>query len=154
MTTIKSLSISFLSFLVIVSLAGCGSGGGSVPSAGNGSDGGSVPSAGNASGGGSVPSAGNPPASGSGGATPPGVAKLSWTAPTTYTNGTPITGLPGYNLCYGTSPGTYTSTIDAGMATSYTVDGLAPGTYYFTVKAYDSFGNESSYSNEARKIVI
>jgi hypothetical protein len=144
MSMIRSLSISFLTFLVIVSLAGCGSGGGSVSSAGG--------SAGSGSGSGS--SSSNPPAGGSGGgATTTGVAKLSWNAPTN-ADGTPVTGIAGFKVHYGTSPGTYSSSVNVGMTTSYSVNGLAPGTYYFTVTDYDSTGNESGYSNEASKIVL
>ena len=130
MSTIKSLSVSFLSFLVIVSLAGCGSGGGSAASADN------------------------PAASGSGGGVAPtGVAKLSWAAPTN-SDGTPFTGFAGFKVYYGMSPGTYSNSINVGMTTSYSVNGLAPGTYYFTVTIFDSSGNESSFSNEASKTVL
>jgi hypothetical protein len=130
MSTIKSLSVSFLSFLVIVFLAGCGSGGGSAASADN------------------------PATSGSGGGTvTTGVAKLSWGAPTN-ADGTPFTGIAGFKIYYGTSPGTYSSSLNVGMTTSYSIEGLAPGTYYFTVTACDSSGNESSYSNEASKTIL
>ncbi|HJV65773.1 MAG TPA: hypothetical protein VJ550_08570 [Geomonas sp.] len=39
------------------------------------------------------------------------------------------------------------------MTSNYTVTGLETGTYYFTVTAVDSSGNESGYSNEARKTI-
>jgi hypothetical protein len=51
------------------------------------------------------------------------------------------------------SSGTYSDVVDAGMTTSYTISGLAPGTYYFAVRAYDASGNESGYSNEASKTI-
>ena len=144
MSMTSSLTISFLTFLVIVSLAGCGSGGGSVPSAGSSADSGS----------GSGPSTSNPPASGSGGgATTTGIAKLSWDAPRN-TDGTPFKGIAGFKVYYGTSPGTYSSSVNVGMTTSYSVNGLAPGTYYFTVTDYDSAGNESGNSNEISKTVL
>lgn len=73
---------------------------------------------------------------------------LSWNAPTTYTDGTPMTDLTGYKIYYGTSSGNYSNVTDVGNVTSYTVANLATGTYYFAVTAYDSAGVESAYSNE------
>ena len=51
---------------------------------------------------------------------------------------------------FGTSSGNYTSTVDAGNTTTYTISGLTEGTkYYFAAKAYDSTKTtESAYSNE------
>ncbi len=68
-----------------------------------------------------------------------GSATLSWTEPTENTDGTPITGLAGYHIYYGTSQGSLTSTITVASATetSYVITGLAPGTYYFTVVAFN-----------------
>ncbi|MBZ0156183.1 MAG: fibronectin type III domain-containing protein, partial [Alphaproteobacteria bacterium] len=78
-------------------------------------------------------------------------AALSWDAPTTNTDGSPLTDLAGYKLYYGTSSGSYSQTINVGTTSSYTVTGLLGGTYYFAVTAYDSEGNESAYSNEVSK---
>lgn len=56
----------------------------------------------------------------------------------------------GYRLYYGQESGNYTSAIDAGIQTTYTVVDLQDGVrYYFALKAYDSSGNESGFSNEA-----
>ncbi len=59
-------------------------------------------------------------------------------------------GVGGYKVSYGTSSGSYTSTIDVGNTTAQAVSGLQEGTkYYFAVKAYDSAKTtESAYSNE------
>jgi len=55
----------------------------------------------------------------------------------------------GYNIAYGTSSGRYNKTLNAGNSTSATVPSLTPSTtYYFVVKAYNSFGLESLPSNE------
>jgi hypothetical protein len=88
-----------------------------------------------------------PPATGS--------ATLSWTEPTENTDGTPITGLAGYHIYYGTSAGAMTTTITVASPTetSYVVSGLAPGTYYFTVVAYNSAGVDSPESNVASKTI-
>lgn len=80
-----------------------------------------------------------------------GSTTLSWDAPTTNTDGTPLTDLAGYKIHYGTSSGNYTKMIDVGNVTTYVVSNLVPGTYYFTVTTYDTAGFESSYSNEISK---
>lgn len=55
----------------------------------------------------------------------------------------------GYNIAYGTTSGRYTKTLNAGNSNSATVGSLTPSTtYYFVVKAYNSFGLESVPSNE------
>ena len=55
----------------------------------------------------------------------------------------------GYKVYYGTSSQYYSSSVDAGNATNYTLTGLEEGKlYYFATTAYDSSGSESGYSNE------
>jgi hypothetical protein len=55
----------------------------------------------------------------------------------------------GYKIYYGTSPGSYTASVNAGNITSLAISGLQAGlTYYFAAVAYDSSGNESGFSNE------
>ncbi len=72
-------------------------------------------------------------------------ATLAWNANTE-------SDLGGYKLYYGTISRNYTSNIDVGNQTSYTVSGLQGGaTYYFAVTAYDSSWLESGYSNEVSK---
>jgi ABC-type oligopeptide transport system substrate-binding subunit len=82
-----------------------------------------------------------------------GSATLSWSAPTTNADGTPLTSLGGYKVYYGTTPGVYASII-VGNATSYSFHDLLRGkTYYFTVTAYDASGNESDYSAVVSKSI-
>lgn len=83
------------------------------------------------------------------------IAKLSWTPPTLNTDGTPLTDLAGYKVLYGTQPGVYTHelAINDPSATSFTVTGLAPGTWYFAMKSVDTAGNESAPSGEAWKTI-
>jgi hypothetical protein len=94
--------------------------------------------------------------SGSGGGgiiIPTGSATLTWTAPNTYNDGTPLT-VAGFKVHYGTSPGHYTLMINITRpsAATYTVTGLRVGaTYYFVVTAYDASGVESAPSNEMSK---
>jgi Fibronectin type III domain len=78
-----------------------------------------------------------------------GSATLTWAPPTQNTDGTPITGLTGYHIYYGTSANGLTTTITVTdvSQTSYVVNGLAPGTYYFAVDAYNSANVDSAQSN-------
>ncbi len=56
--------------------------------------------------------------------------------------------LAGYVLYIGKSSGQYDAWVDVKNTTSYVVSGLTPGTYYFTLRAYDSYGAQSGRSNE------
>ncbi len=63
--------------------------------------------------------------------------------------------LAGYKVYMGTQPGTYGAPISVGMTTSYTVGNLTGGkTYYFSVTAFDSIGNESLHSPEVSKPIL
>ena len=89
------------------------------------------------------------------GPTPPGAVSvtLEWDPPVTDATGDPLDDLAGYRLYYGTSTPLSTSGdtfIDVGLATSYTLEDLAPGTYYFATTAIDESGNESVLSAELR----
>lgn len=129
----RFLKVYFVVLLlpVLVSLSGCGGGGGASVNE-------------------TAPAADSPTTAAS---TPTtevkmaGVVTLAWDPPTDET-GSALPDVAGYRLRYGTSAGTYATTVDIGTANSCTVSELAPGTYYFTVTAYDSSGNESDYSNE------
>jgi hypothetical protein len=89
---------------------------------------------------------------------------LTWDAPTTNNDGTPIGGLVMYKVYYGTAPRSYTISIDVRHAScqiidvsthcKFTVKGLASGTYYFAVIAYDRAGNRSIYSNEISRTIL
>ncbi len=82
-----------------------------------------------------------------------GEATLGWSAPTTNTNGSTLTDLAGYRVHYGNGSRSYTRTVDVGNVTTFRVDGLAAGSWYFAVTAYNSAGRESTYSNEASKSI-
>ena len=155
----RSLFAVSLSFLVIFSQAGCGGGGGSTPSAGSSvvsTDGssaagttqtgtGTSTTAGAGLTGATTP-AGGAVATGGGIATGgTGVATLAWDATQA--------GAAGFKVYYGTSSKSYSGTVNVGMAPSYALSGLPPGTYYFAVTAYDASGNESPYSNEVSKTI-
>jgi hypothetical protein len=83
-----------------------------------------------------------------------GQVQLSWEAPSTNADGTPLTDLAGYKLYYGQSSGNYEFALDIGDLTTETLSGLEAGqTYYFVVTAYDTSGNESTFSNEATAVI-
>jgi hypothetical protein len=84
-----------------------------------------------------------------------GSVKLSWAAPTENTDGTPVTNLAGYHIYYGTSTDELTMSIDVVGATSttYLVEGLLDGTYYFSVLAYNTEGADSGRSNITNKTI-
>ena len=84
-----------------------------------------------------------------------GAASLSWEPPTQNTDGSALTNLAGYRIVYGVSATQLTQTIQVANAgvSSYVVDNLAPGTYYFAVRAYTSKGAESADSNVVAKVV-
>lgn len=88
-------------------------------------------------------------------ATGTGTAALAWAAPTYNTDGSPITDLAGYHIYYGTDQSAPSQTVDipGATTTSYVVEGLAPGVYYFTVVAYNSMGVDSTESNVAVKTI-
>jgi hypothetical protein len=57
--------------------------------------------------------------------------------------------LAGYKIYYGLLSDQYSSSVDVGNRTSYTLSNLADGkTYYFAATAYDQYGDESDFSNE------
>jgi hypothetical protein len=84
-----------------------------------------------------------------------GAATLSWTPPTQNTDGSALTNLAGYRIHYGTSASMLTHSIQIANPglTSYVIENLSPGTYYFAVRAYTSSGAESDNSNIASKVV-
>lgn len=65
----------------------------------------------------------------------------------------PITdpAVTGYRIHYGSTPGNYQTSINVGNQTSYTITGLAAGTFYFAATAYNSSGLQSTFSNVVTK---
>lgn len=77
---------------------------------------------------------------------------LYWNPPTTNADGTVLTDLAGFIIYYGTEPKVYTQSIRVNnpSATSYYIEGLGAGTYYFAVTSIDSGSLESSPSGEVK----
>jgi hypothetical protein len=84
-----------------------------------------------------------------------GSATLSWTAPTQRTDGSALTNLAGFKVYWGKQQGSYTNqvTLDNPGITTYVVDNLASGTWYFVTTAFDTGGVESGFSNAASKTI-
>lgn len=76
------------------------------------------------------------------------VATISWTPPTAQANPAAPLNLAGYRIYYGTSEAgmTHIVTVTDPTSTSYVVDNLSPGTWYFAVSAYDASKAESVLS--------
>jgi hypothetical protein len=84
-----------------------------------------------------------------------GSATLTWVPPTENTDNTPLTNLSGYRLTYGRSQSSMDQSVDitnAGL-TTYTVNNLASGTWYFALYARASSGSESDSSEIATKAI-
>ncbi len=84
-----------------------------------------------------------------------GRVTLSWLPPTQNTDGSTLTTLSGYKIVYGTSATALNQTITVNNAglTTYLIENLSPGTYYFAVKAVSSSGAESDKSGVASKTI-
>ncbi|MEM7401021.1 MAG: hypothetical protein AAF304_03620 [Pseudomonadota bacterium] len=84
-----------------------------------------------------------------------GIADLSWTPPTTNEDGTALLDLDGYNVYQGASPNQLSiiDTIQNIGVLTYRIENLLPGTYYFSVTAIDSTGNESVVPNPVSKTI-
>lgn len=83
-----------------------------------------------------------------------GSATLSWTPPATNTDGTTITNLASYKIYYGNSSAALTSTVTVSQGiTTYVIDNLAKGTWYFAVSSVNSSGSESPLSSVVSKTI-
>ena len=85
-----------------------------------------------------------------------GQVTLTWNAPTTNIDGTPITYFSGnYRIYYGTTSGNYSQLANLTNSSSIVtqqISNLTDGRpYYFVVTAVNTLGNESGYSNEISK---
>jgi hypothetical protein len=84
-----------------------------------------------------------------------GSATVSWTPPTTNTDGSALINLQGYRVAYGRSQGALDQSatgISLGVS-STTINNLASGTWYFAVYAVNALGLESDISNIASKTI-
>jgi hypothetical protein len=84
-----------------------------------------------------------------------GAAVVSWSAPTAYTDGRPLTDLAGYEIVYGRSLGDLSESVSVPNPeiTSVLVEDLEPGRWYFAVRAYTSADLASELSSVGQKMV-
>jgi len=84
-----------------------------------------------------------------------GNATVSWTPPTSNTDGTLLRDLAGYRIQYGNSSGNLNqqTQVASPTATTVLIQNLTPGTYYFAVRAYNTSGAESDQSNIVSKVI-
>ena len=88
-------------------------------------------------------------------ARPAGSALVSWTAPTRNADDSDLDDLAGFTVHYGTASGSLseTATVNDSEATSASIGGLSPGTWFFAVAAFDTSGNASERSAEVSKVI-
>jgi len=78
-------------------------------------------------------------------------ATITWEAPTTNADGSPLADLAGYRLTHTAPDGTVTTiTVDAASTGAAAAD-LADGLHSWTVTAIDAAGNESSAAGPGTK---
>ena len=79
-------------------------------------------------------------------ATAPGTAEITWTRPTKNDDGSTLANLAGYKIRYGISSSSLTQTVDivGASITTASIEGLSPGTWYFSIASYNSAGAESA----------
>ena len=84
-----------------------------------------------------------------------GSVTLSWSPPTTNTDGSALTNLAGYRIYFGKSPASLDESITIGSPgiTRYVVDNLSPATWFFAMTSFTSSGSESVRSVVRSKAV-
>jgi len=137
---------SLIMLILLLTLWGCGSGwsGGSGSSEFGGSGSSGIASSETGGNGGSRPDSG---------ASTDNSITLAWDKPDSNSDGSDLNDLAGYKIYYGTSSSNYTQSIDVGNTTNVVISSLSSGSWCFATTAYDTAGNESSYSNEACKTI-
>jgi hypothetical protein len=84
-----------------------------------------------------------------------GTATVSWTAPTTNDDGSTLTDLAGFRVAYGQNSASLdqSAAISNASISTYTVNNLTSGQWFFAVYAVNSSGLESGISNVASKTI-
>lgn len=95
-----------------------------------------------------------PPTTGAPG-TGKGAATLSWTIPTETVEKTALQDLAGYRVHYGKSESMLTNAVDLPnpSISSYVVEKLPPGTWYFAIRAVNASGSTSALSNVLKFVI-
>jgi hypothetical protein len=84
-----------------------------------------------------------------------GTATLSWLPPTLNEDGTPLIGLAGFKVYYGTDSASLNKlvTLNDASLVRYQITDLTPGTWFFGVAAFTTAGVESAISGLASKTI-
>jgi hypothetical protein len=84
-----------------------------------------------------------------------GSATLQWTPPTENSDGSSLTNLAGYRVHYGRSPTQLSQTVEItnSSLSTYVVENLSSGTWYFAVVTVNTGGTTSVLSNVAAKTI-
>jgi hypothetical protein len=84
-----------------------------------------------------------------------GTATLSWEPPRRNLDGSTIGNLAGYYIYYGQDPTNLNATIKITdpYVTTYTIDKLSPGTFYFRIVAFTDTGTKGSVSPTVSKTI-
>jgi Putative Ig domain len=84
-----------------------------------------------------------------------GSATVSWTAPVENSDGSAVTNLSGYRIYYGNSANSLGSMVQVSNPgiTTYVVNSLRSGTWFFAVSAYNAAGAESDRSTIGSKAI-
>jgi hypothetical protein len=87
-----------------------------------------------------------------------GSFQLSWTAPVSRADGTPLSlaDISGFRIYYGKTAGNYEYMVAVrdGTAQAATVKNVPVGTYHVVMTTYDNKGRESRYSVKVSKTVL
>ena len=88
-------------------------------------------------------------------ATALGAATLNWQPPSERSDGSPLLDLAGYKVYWSTDPADFVNsiTIQNPGLTTYMIEHLTPGTWYFVATAFDAVGVESEFSNVGSKVI-
>ena len=84
-----------------------------------------------------------------------GTATLSWTPPTENSDGSALTDLAGYQVWYGQTQNNLNKSVSLNNASlsTYVVENLGSGTWYFALVAVNSRGTTSVFSGVATKTI-
>jgi hypothetical protein len=84
-----------------------------------------------------------------------GSSTISWTKPTTNSDGSALTNLAGYKVLFGNSASALNQSkaVNDAAARSTTISALGAGTWYFAVRAVNSSGVESNNSSVVSKTI-
>lgn len=84
-----------------------------------------------------------------------GSVTLNWSAPTRNRDGSALTDLSGFRILYGSSAGALTQSvqIDNPTVSTYIVENLSSGTWYFSLRALSASGQSSIPTNIVSRLI-